>query len=52
MPFLENKQAVGQALEIIQGYTGTAQSRQLFADLQLCKQMLRLIADEELTLAH
>lgn len=50
--FLENKNAAGQALEIIQGYTGTAQNRQLFFGLQLCKNLLRLLADEELPMAN
>ena len=49
LTFLDVKASQGQTLEIIQGYTSTAQNRQLFVGLELCKKMLRLIADEDLS---
>ena len=45
--FLESKEARGQALQIIQGYTGTAQNRQLFVGLELCKKILRLMGEDD-----
>jgi hypothetical protein len=47
--FLDNENARGQALELISSFTGTAQSRQLFIGLELCKSMLRLLASEGIT---
>ena len=49
LPFLDNKDTRGQALEIILPFTGTAESRQLFFGLELCKKMLRLLGEEDLT---
>ena len=48
--FLEQEKTVSQALDIILPYTGTAQTRQLFVGLNLCKEMLKLIANEDLPL--
>jgi len=48
LPFLDKKEARGQALEIIVGYTGTAQNRQLFIGLELCKKVMRLLGEDEL----
>lgn len=45
--FLDSKDARGQALQIIQGYTGTAQNRQLFIGLELCKKILRLLGEDD-----
>ena len=48
MTYLEEAHSRGPALEIILPYTGTVQSRQLFIGLNLCKALLRVIADEAL----
>ena len=48
LPFLDNKDTRGQALEIILPFTGTPESRQLFIGLELCKKMLRLLGEEDL----
>ena len=45
--FLDSKDARGQALQIIQGYTGSAQNRQLFIGLELCKKILRLLGEDD-----
>ena len=46
--FLESKEARGQALEIILGYTSTAENREMFVGMELTKKLLRLVADPDM----
>jgi len=48
LSFLDgNAAAKAQALEIILAYTSTAQNRQLFFGLDLCKLLLRLLGEDD-----
>jgi len=38
--FLDSKEARGQALEIILGFTATEEQRQLFFKTEICKKLL------------
>ena len=46
--YLENKQARGEALKIILGYTSTVEHRSMFIGKDLSKQLLRLVIEPEM----
>ena len=46
--YLDSKEARGQALEIILGYTSTVEHRELFVGKDLTKKLLRLVIDPEM----
>ena len=46
--FLDSKEARGQALEIILGYTSTVEHREMFVGKELTKKLLRLVIEPEM----
>ena len=45
--YLDNKQARGEALKIILGYTSTVEHRQMFVGKELSKKLIRLVIEPD-----
>lgn len=50
--FLESKEARSKALEVILGYTSTAENREMFVGKELTKKLLRLVIEPEMKTAE